>query len=90
VLKSDGNLLGLLWNAPETWLRQTRPGITLTSSATGSSTMTREEIQHLVNERTLARHAKRFAASDDIRKKLSDAGVVLEDKPDGTTDWRTR
>ena len=51
--------------------------------------MTHEEIQHLVDERTLARHAKEFAASDKICKKLADAGVVLEDKPDGTTSWRT-
>ncbi len=73
-------------------LRQIKIGVTLTSpdGARGSSSaMTHEEIQHLVDKRTLARHAKEFAASDKIRKKLADAGVVLEDKPDGTTSWRT-
>ncbi|HEU5437128.1 MAG TPA: cysteine--tRNA ligase, partial [Telluria sp.] len=29
-----------------------------------------------------------FAESDRIRAELSATGVILEDKPDGTTNWR--
>jgi cysteinyl-tRNA synthetase len=86
VLLADGKLLGLLWNDPAAWLRQTQLGVFWTSALS----MTHEEIQHLVDERILARRAKEFAASDEIRKKLSDAGVILEDKPDGTTEWRVK
>ncbi|MBC7698701.1 MAG: cysteine--tRNA ligase, partial [Bacteroidia bacterium] len=37
--------------------------------------------------RTLAKKAKNFAESDRIRKELADAGIILEDSPQGTT-WR--
>ena len=43
------------------------------------------EIQRLVKEREEARRQRDFKKSDDLRKKLADAGVILEDRPDGTT-----
>jgi cysteinyl-tRNA synthetase len=45
-------------------------------------------IEHLITLRLAARKAKNFAEADRIRKGLLDAGIVLEDKPDGTTEWR--
>jgi cysteinyl-tRNA synthetase len=41
----------------------------------------------MIQQRTDARAAKDFATSDRIRDELADAGIVLEDKPDGTI-WR--
>ncbi len=32
--------------------------------------------------------SKNFAEADRIRKELLDAGIVLEDKPGGVTEWR--
>ncbi|RKY23824.1 MAG: cysteine--tRNA ligase [Planctomycetota bacterium] len=46
-------------------------------------------ISGLVELRNKARREKNFAISDEIRKILGSAGIVLEDKPDGTT-WRFR
>jgi cysteinyl-tRNA synthetase len=46
------------------------------------------EIERLKDERIEARRAKNFKRSDEIRKRLADAGIILEDKPDGTTSWR--
>ena len=41
----------------------------------------------LVELRTRVRKEKNFALADDIRKKLAEMGVTLEDRPDGTS-WK--
>jgi cysteinyl-tRNA synthetase len=43
----------------------------------------------VINERNQARQQKDFAKSDELRNKLDEIGIVLEDKPDGTA-WRTK
>src|SRR4030065_2677068 len=44
-----------------------------------------QEIQTLVMDREDARRRKDWQKSDEIRKLLADAGIILEDRPDGTT-----
>jgi cysteinyl-tRNA synthetase len=44
-------------------------------------------VQHLIDLRAAARKAKNFALGDQIRKRLADLGVTLEDRPGGTG-WR--
>ncbi len=46
-----------------------------------------EDIEKLISERNEARKRKDFARADEIRKQLSDRGIVLEDTPQGTL-WR--
>jgi cysteinyl-tRNA synthetase len=41
----------------------------------------------LVQLRTRVRKEKNFAMADEIREQLAALGVVLEDRPDGTS-WR--
>jgi len=44
-------------------------------------------IDSLVKERFEARKAKDWKKADEIRKKLSDMDVLIEDRPDGTI-WK--
>jgi cysteinyl-tRNA synthetase len=64
-------------------------GIVPDETAAGSSDAEREEglIRLLVALRTEARTARDFARADQIRDRLSELGVNLEDRPDGTV-WR--
>lgn len=45
-------------------------------------------IESQIKQRVDAKKAKNWAEADKIRKELADQGIILEDRPDGTTDWR--
>ena len=46
------------------------------------------ELMKLIKEREQARKTKDWARSDEIRAELKAKGIVLEDRPDGTTGWK--
>ena len=46
-------------------------------------------IENLINERKEARLSKDFSKADQIRDKLADMGVEIEDTPNGTI-WRMK
>jgi len=48
------------------------------------------DIESLIAERNAARKRKDFATSDQIRRKLDEAGIILEDKPGGGSEWRRK
>jgi len=48
------------------------------------------EIEKLVAERQAARARRDFAASDRVRKDLSDRGIILEDTKDGKVRWKRK
>ncbi|MBL8265897.1 cysteine--tRNA ligase [Steroidobacter sp.] len=77
-LTSLADVLGLLQLDPETFLQK----------GVGSSSLSDADIERLIGERKAARVSKNFKEADRVRKELTDGGVVLEDKPDGTTAWR--
>ncbi|HYN54318.1 MAG TPA: cysteine--tRNA ligase [Methylotenera sp.] len=95
LLKSLAKVIGLLQRNPSEYL-QGAPQILepalfvndhtfhpakLTSGSAGF------EIDELIVLRDEAKKAKNFAEADRIRKELADAGIILEDLPQGTT-WR--
>ncbi len=48
------------------------------------------DVDAKIAERDAARKSKDFARADAIRKELESAGIVLEDKPGGATEWRRK
>jgi cysteinyl-tRNA synthetase len=78
TLKYLGGVMGVLQQDPDTYLKR--------SAQQGS--LADAQIEELIAARNAARSSKNFAASDQIREQLAKAGILLEDKPGGKTEWR--
>jgi cysteinyl-tRNA synthetase len=79
-LLAMGRVLGILQQPPDAYLKR--------AADTGAAALTDAQIEELIVERRAARAAKNFHESDRIRDRLSAAGIVLEDKPGGISEWR--
>ena len=55
---------------------------------TGLLELQGNEIEAKLSERNEARKRKDFAKADEIRKALAADGIIIEDKPDGTSRWK--
>ncbi len=84
LLRALGGVLGLLQADPAAYVQS--PSRFTVSQA--SETLGAEAIEALVQARLQAKKDKQFAQADEIREQLRQAGVELEDKPGGTTQWR--
>ncbi len=91
-LIKTGQVLGLLGCDPDDFLkgrvinRILRSSVSMVADAVLINSD--DKIQDLINERSLAREKGDWSESDRIRDELAEQGVILEDRPDGTTDWR--
>jgi cysteinyl-tRNA synthetase len=75
LLKALAGTIGLIQADPEAYLKGGKVEI---------------DVDAKVAERNAAKKAKDYARADSIRKELEAAGVVLEDKPGGVTEWRRK
>jgi cysteinyl-tRNA synthetase len=73
LLKSLADVVGLLQRDPDVYLQGESDNVL--------------DIDALIVQRNDAKKAKNFADADRIRKELAEAGIVLEDTPQGTI-WR--
>jgi cysteinyl-tRNA synthetase len=73
-LAVGAQLMGLLDQPALAWLQGT--------------TAESELVEKRIGARSLARRERRFADADRIRDELASEGIILEDRPDGSTDWR--
>jgi cysteinyl-tRNA synthetase len=78
TLGSMGAMLGVLQQDPEAYLKR----------SVGPAGISDQEVESLLKDRQAARAARNFAESDRIRDRLTEAGILLEDKPGGSTQWR--
>ena len=79
LLKELGGILGLLQQDPQQYFQD--------DASLGDSAYTSKQIENLIRERVTARKEGDYTKADQIRKDLFNAGVVLEDNPQGTG-WR--
>ncbi len=77
-LKGLAGVIGLLQRTPQQF-RQ---------AAVGDAGGDDGAIDAAIAQRAAAKKARNFAESDQIRADLLAQGIILEDKPDGTTNWR--
>jgi len=76
ALLAGGELLGLLTHDPAAWFK-------------GDENEDEIKIERLVTARSTARREGDFSEADRLRDELlAEQGVILEDRPDGTTDWK--
>lgn len=77
-LRAMGDILGILQQDPEAYLRGGEPGDDAASDA---------DIDAMIEARATAKSDKNWAEADSIRDELQAMGIVLEDGAGGTT-WR--
>jgi cysteinyl-tRNA synthetase len=80
-LRSLGAVIGLLGREPRAYLQQA-------AGAAAEGALEPAAIEAKIAARVAAKQAKDYAAADRIRAELLEAGVALEDKPGGSTEWR--
>jgi cysteinyl-tRNA synthetase len=102
AFREFGAVLGLFQLEPQQW--QFNPlkivvqevvgvsdSLSVTARETGAEKLEKlsdAEIESKIAERLEARRKKDFAKADEIRKSLAAQGIIIEDKPDGTSRWK--
>ena len=93
LLRNLGDTLGILQADPGEWFKTVIKATRGNAIAQGltaeiAESFSEQTIDMLIQKRLAARKAKNWAESDRIRDELKAQGIILEDRPDGTTDWR--
>lgn len=78
-LVASGKILGILQESPNSWLKY----------GAAANNIDGNIIEELIEKRKEARKNKNFSEADNIRVKLNDMGIEIEDTLGGTT-WRSK
>ena len=81
-------LLGLLQREPRAFLQEAPRSNRNGDGKEAAENLTPADIDMMIAARVAAKQAKNYAEADRIRAVLLEAGIALEDKPGGLTEWR--
>lgn len=88
--RSLGNVLGLFQS--DKWQFSVQPSeelVVKSNEVAAVRSVTNDtDVNRLLNERAEARRRRDFNRADEIRQSLAAQGIIIEDKPDGTTRWK--
>jgi cysteinyl-tRNA synthetase len=87
-LKELAAVLGLLQREPRAFLQDTPRSSRDLLGKEAAENLTPADIDMMIAARVAAKQAKNYAEADRIRAELLEAGIALEDKPGGLTEWR--
>jgi cysteinyl-tRNA synthetase len=85
-----GNVLGLFQSDKWQYGSAVSEAFSVNTDETTTvrSVLNETDIERMLTERREARRRKDFRRADEIRKSLATQGIIIEDKPDGTTRWK--
>jgi cysteinyl-tRNA synthetase len=94
--RSKGDVLGLFqldeWHFKRSLVLKAEPGAYEISGGVATlsveAKLTDADIEARIAERNDARRQKDFKKADEIRRYLADHGIIIEDRPDGTSRWK--
>lgn len=79
VIRKTGQIIGLLISEPAAYLSRRR------SAKLKKLSISEDEILELMEQRQEARKAKDWTQADAVRDRLSQAGIMIKDTPQGTS-----
>jgi len=93
-LKNLGNVLGVLKSNPDDYFEgqlvdaNVNEIVEVSDFVTANIIYGDESVKRQIQIRLEAKKSKNWSLADQIRNELKQQGIILEDKPDGTTSWR--
>lgn len=91
-LRALGAVLGLLQQDPASYFqcstRYSAAGLAQGGAPAATGELDANQIDALIAARAAAKQARDYAEADRIRAQLREAGIELDDKPGGITQWR--
>ena len=88
LLRALGGVLGLLQSDPAQYLQSPSRYAKSDHGGGDAQALSNRQIDDLIALRAAAKQERNFADADRIRKELQQAGIELEDKAGGITQWR--
>ncbi len=88
IFQRFGLVLGLFQLPPHDWQFNVDLRTEQNTASDAAVGLSDSAIEELIQQRNEARKKKDFAKADAIRAELAAKGIIIEDRPDGTSRWK--